>query len=455
MKRNNVTLTASQKRILETHHEVHLSRRQLMGLGLVAGVSGFISSNPLQGPFNFAQAQHAELPVFITIDLIGGASITGNFLFGGPKGPTDLISTYAPLGWNPRQTALDSRFGLPAAGNNVSRFLTGMLQAMSPAAQANFKISGIAHKGQLDSSSGNVNSAIGEVARIQSILGGFPGQGYALQSTTSGGRTQMVKESPQFAVKAVSDNTQLINTLSTGYLKQFGFESADLERTLSEAAKSKGSDEFTKVLRDFGAGVLDETKVDALKDDDTRAVFQLSQNSSAIDLVEAGIVFNCMMGHIGPSCIARDARDYHDGTQTTGDGFDQLDGLLLGRIVELAHRKKKKVMIQVVTDGGIVSDPGSRIWRGDSQESATLCGFYSPQRFAQVKAQLGHYDQNHAAVAHPWVGTSGGVDRLNPNVAYTVALNYLSVTGQLGKARSLYTEGEIPSSVIDQVLLFA
>ena len=120
--------------------------------------------NPQDASLCGAAGESGYLP-FLVFDLEGGAGLPGNFLVGKTGGPSDLIKDYSTLGWNPRNSnAIDERFGLPMAGNNVSRMLAGILQTAKPENLAKLLMGSFLHFSQ-DDTSVNRTSALTLVAR--------------------------------------------------------------------------------------------------------------------------------------------------------------------------------------------------------------------------------------------------------------------------------------------------
>ena len=256
---------------------------------------------------------------FLVFDLDGGAALPGNFLVGKDKGPLDLLTSYDKLGWNPRaEGALDTRFGLPMAGRNVSKILQGMTSVMSEGAQKRFRMASILNY-SMDDTSSNPLSALPLLSFVGN-RGSIFRNGVGLYPSSSGGHSK----SP---IDFLPLKPLFVETFST----------------------------FRKV----GSGF-----VDPRVNEDVMSVYALKTNSSDFDrnVLTAGIVGNVLMQNTGPGTITISHCDYHDGTRVSGDSKDFEIGFEIGRAVELAHRMGKPLFIQILSDGGVSAEPGTRIW---------------------------------------------------------------------------------------------
>src|SRR5262249_19639964 len=145
--------------------------------------------------------------------------------------------------------------------------------------------------------------------------------------------------------------------------------------------------------------------------------------------------------------------DYHNLGQQAADAKDREMGIQIGRAVELAHRLKKPLFFQLLTDGGVSASSGTRDWEADSNvRSLTVIGSYHPTRAPeQRRFQVGEYtDKGIVNQENPLVG--GGVDAAPAKVAHAVLANYLSACGRLSEYEK--AGGMFRNSDLDQVLIF-
>ena len=137
------SMTKSQKIVAESHGS-RLTRRDLLSLGMIS-LGGLAFSRSFLANIAFGKISELNLPAFLTIDLVGGAALAGNFLVGGRGGSLDLLPSYSKLGYNPLSTKLDSRFGLPSP-SDVSGMFKGLVKNLSPEAQAQTRITSLLTK---------------------------------------------------------------------------------------------------------------------------------------------------------------------------------------------------------------------------------------------------------------------------------------------------------------------
>ena len=456
----NIKLNKSQKKVVESHHRVRVSRRDLMGLGLHA-FAGSLLAPTLIG--RWAQAQTAmSFPGFMVFDLVGGAALPGNFLVGGVGGSNDLLNSYSTIGFNPRNSTMDERFGLPAP-RQTSRMFEGMISAMSEGAQERFRMTSIAHL-SVDDSSNNNTSALGLVAKFWTNKGVFKQKGLASQGTSSGGRTQLSLDEPALRPEALTDVTQLNLLTALGFMKNVGVTDENIMglveaqqnqfvrqfRELASSDQKNLKDQYEQHFDTFQSS-LSNLQLDPRQIEDVRNVYGINQNTAGNNstALMAGLAHTCISGFSGPSCTAIGGYDYHDGTQTTGDQADFVAGQAIGRAIEVAHRIQKPFFFQVLSDGSCSSSDGGREWRADSGErTLTLIGSYKPDGVKQTKTQIGHYTSGQIAESNTHVG------RRTSNVAQIVFLNYLSNIGMESEIEKYFSTSELPTNVIDESITF-
>ncbi|MGE3975432.1 MAG: hypothetical protein AB7F59_12985, partial [Bdellovibrionales bacterium] len=172
---------------------------------------------------------------------------------------------------------------------------------------------------------------------------------------------------------------------------------------------------------------------------------------NAPNAIVATVILNSIVKNTGPGCIRIGGCDYHDGTQTTGDAKDLETGQYIGRAIEVAHRLKKPFVFQLLTDGGVYSRDGSRMWQGDAgDKSMTVLGYYNPTRAPEMRRlQVGHYTNGQGADRDVFFGGNTSL------VAYAVFANYLQAMGKLGDFTKYVPADKFPRERLDEILLFA
>jgi hypothetical protein len=196
------------------------------------------------------------------------------------------------------------------------------------------------------------------------------------------------------------------------------------------------------------------SSMDARFDPDCQAVYGISPASGTNDsiVLEATIVKNALEGASGPGVITVGGCDYHDGTQTTGDTKDAQIGMIMKRMIQLARRKNKKFALQIITDGGIYSDPMTRNWRGDDNgHSGMVMASFDPSGKAVdvIKTHVGNLTSGETT--DPNCATYNML-----NASQACVLNYLSLNNALslytGPAANALGSALVPASMIDSLL---
>lgn len=457
---------------LHEGHKAPVTRREFLSQGIL-GFSGMIALPTFLG-LSFRKAYGAECgaqsanPVavsFMVFDMAGGAALPGNFLVGGKGGPKDYLSSYDRLGWDPKAAgALNEDFGLPLSAKS-SQILQGILTTSSVEARKNLRMGSLCHFAQDDTSTNRLNA--GTLILKASQPGLFIGTGLGLKKTASGGNSDPVINELALKPTYIEDIGDLtsatkfggapyatlskkqLKALATGAVKLGGVQSANLMGftggpTLADLSKCA----YDKSL-EFLDGVAG---LDPRQDAKVATAYGINAQTNSRDpkAISAALAMNAIKGFSGPAVWTLGGCDYHDGTQTTGDGKDLAMGQEIGRAVETAFQLKRPFFFQLLTDGGVDAQPGSRQWRGDSGDKCmTVLGFYNPKAPVEMeRLQVGHYTDGQGADRSTLVGSSPAL------VAYAVLANYLNCFGMLSKfndyAPGIFTgAGELKS-----VLLF-
>ncbi|MEQ1876894.1 MAG: hypothetical protein ABL958_09630, partial [Bdellovibrionia bacterium] len=111
------------KPLLFENHKKPTSRRDFLASGLTSMAAySFLPSLFTAIPYKAFGAGECEggagenkLIPFLVFDMAGGGGLPANFLVGRQGGAKDLLSSYDLLGWDPRASGIDERFGAPMA----------------------------------------------------------------------------------------------------------------------------------------------------------------------------------------------------------------------------------------------------------------------------------------------------------------------------------------------------
>jgi hypothetical protein len=424
-----------------------------------------------------AAVSNGLIPMLV-FDCAGGAALAGNFLVGGAGGPEDLLPAYDVLGWNPRESgALDNRFGLPMSAK-YSKILAGILASSDPKAQANLRMGSFCHLSQDDSQINSTSSLILaiEAGAAGSIvnrgIGGAVNAGGLLSppQTLSGGNSGAAEMAPAYQPILANSINDVLGAVSFG--PALSNLSVASRRGILQAALSMSVEQLNKLSQgnpgafaqqmncgfQTAMGYADVApQLDPRNNADISKIYNINAQTDAADpaLVTAAIVMNVLKGQTGPGVISIGGCDYHDGSQTTGDGIDLTIGTQIGQALQAAYILKTPFFFQIITDGALSADSGTRNWSGDAGfRGMTVIGYYNPNTVPtfitannrQIQ-QIGAFNAGQGADESTVVGADTGM------VAYATYANYLQICGQLG-AHADQLNAIFGTGGVDQLLVF-
>jgi hypothetical protein len=463
----------TKKIIIPAGHKPPVSRRDFLRYGLLPFAGHILAPNFLTQVLlqNTARAQglaacggaggSGYLP-FLVIDLAGGAGLPGNFLVGKSGGPKDLIRNYETLGWDPRASgSLDESFGLPMAANNVSQILMGIKNSASPQTLAKFRMGSLCSFSQ-DDTSVNRTSALTLVSRA-GLKGRFLENATGSVNSLSGGNSSDPLKDTALKPVFIKDALDVQNSISHGpaFNTMPDSELQRLTRSVYEMSseqmrKFENLPEHQKLSQIAECGykpTLDYGKIiqglNPMENQNASQVYRLRGQTSEQNAVFAAIVYNVLQGNTGPGAITMGGYDYHDKGQPFTDQKDLEAGQQIGQALELAARLNKPLFIQLITDGGVSSLPGTRTWTSDSNvRSMTVIGYFNPNGAPeQRQLQVGEYTDGGTVNQNTIIGDEPA------KVANAVLANYLSASGKLGEFDKV-AQTPIRASDLESVLIF-
>lgn len=474
-------------------HEGHnpKTRRDFLAQGFL-GMSAFamapsvlsVLSSSAYGAVNCPVSVGSGMAPVIIIDLVGGGNIAGsNVMVGGMGGQLDFLPNYQTLGlppsFHPSMAGMtNNELGLVFHGDS------GMLRGIQSVTQVTTRANcdGMIFCTSTDDDTGNnqtnplywLNKA-GAKGNLNQLAG--------TRQTESGGNTsspaesvnpsiQPVKiDSPQDAINLVS-----IGSLGTFYANNSSSKVEKLLNTVSRISEKKianlsrrslpdqiktlvqcGFQQTSDQVKNYVPDLLDPTK-DAM----VTAVFPNIANDGN-QRKTATIAKMVLDGFVGAATIELGGYDYHSGNRQDGEQRDLEAGQVIGRIIELAARKQKDVVIIVLTDGGVAADTnvdntvggrGKYAWAGDSgQRSSALMMIYKkdgkPQLRVPGQRQIGYYRPSTASVENTALLTSNSV----VNLSKAMVANYLALHGKEGMLESVVGEDPFRNN-LDKYLVF-
>ncbi len=468
---------------LDPDHPRLITRRDFIGHGLMSGFAISMVPSVILAMLktDIAHAQTAACPSsaaaaglmpLVVLDMAGGLGLASNFIVGKTGGAQDYLTSYnllgIPDGNNPKNVSgqVETRFGAPMH-LTLSRFLTGMNSVMSEAARTNTKIMTVCHSSMDDSSSNQLSPLI--VAAKAGLVGSALPTGLGVRASQSGGNSAVPVADAALKPLPISSGSNLVSAitmgdaltgLSTSQRARIARAAANLSNSQSSKFESMSQGEQFKFLA--GCGYLKNSDVinnssgiDASQNELARAVYSgVNNNGQNIEAsgANAAAVFNTLMGNVGPSAIVVGGCDYHGNPQATTDAKDQECGTTLGKIIELAHRLGKPVVIAGISDGGIAYVQGERTARSDSgNRSLAFLACYKPGGVpAPSKSQIGSYTdgKGQAAIRDNFFATNPAM------VAYILAINYLNLSGRMDLVDKVIPQS-FPKDKIDEILGWA
>jgi hypothetical protein len=448
---------------LEGHNLV--SRRDFLSHGLLAGF-GTILAPTLLSSLQISAAQALEcgtntsaivrgIPILI-FDLAGGSNIAGsNVIVGKAGGQMDFLTGYETLGlpieMHPKNSGqVNTELGL--AFHNDSGILRGIQSTTQITTRA--KVEGGVFCGlSLDDTQNNPHnpaywlSKAGAVGDISQLTG--------TQNTQSGGNSSAPPTSIIPTLKPITINTprDALNLINVGRLSTlFGNDkSIKILKTIENMSAQKVNNFNRRSVPDQIKNLVNcgffQSK-DALNrflPQDIDPALDLNVTSTFNNLNDsnqsktATIAKMVLDGHIGVGTITIGGCDYHTADRATGEAKDFQIGDLIGRVLELAAKKQKNIMIYVFTDGGISSNGkldstvggrGKLAWGGDNglRGSSFMLYYQNSGRISLRNSgvrQIGAFQETQTINL-----AANSISNSVTNLSKAVVANYLALSGK-------------------------
>jgi hypothetical protein len=415
----------------------------------------------------------------IVFDLAGGANFAGSsILVGGAGGQQDYLSSYGDLGlppdMHPNRTNMTSN-ELGLIHHADSPYLRGIRSVTSAQVRARVD-GGIFCARSNDDTANNPHNpmywlnAAGAQGELTQLLG--------TSDSVSGGRSisPALSINPANAPVRINRPEDVLGLVNVGRLNQL-FSNEKAERIMKSIERlsdmrlrqisSQSLPEQIKTLVRCGyiqsQDILNKysaNNLDPRLDPDVTATFNNLNNTD--QRRTASIAKMVLDGHAGTGTITKGGYDYHNNTRRTGEMRDFEAGELIGRVIELAARKNKNVMIYVLTDGGVSTRPviddteggrGKYNWTGDSSvRSSSFMFVYRHAGRATLRRpndrQIGHFLQN-GSVDREATLISNNVT----NLAKAVVANYLALHGEEGRLAQVVGDNPFGNN-LEQYLFF-
>lgn len=439
------------------------TRRDFLSHGFITALSGFAAPGVLSFLSNRAygadcainEIVQGKTPVFI-LDLAGGANIPGsNVMVGGPGGQTDYLQTYKSLGlpddMNPKNnnSFINEEFGLKF--HSDSAFLRGMLSTTNTTIRSKVDGGIFCSSSSDDTQNNPLNPTYWLYkAGAQGSLANLAGT----RDSDSGGRSivPMSSLNPQERPVSINRPEDALNLVNLGRINDiFNRDQAQrLLRSIERMSKRKlekfnslSLSDQIKNLVECGyiksQDVLNQFSPDAVNaalDSDVQQVF--GTLNTGVKRQTATMAKLLLDGYVGVATVSKGGYDYHNKTRSTGENRDFEVGEIIGQIFSLAARKRKNIMVYVLTDGGVAAREdidnsndgrGKYTWTGDSgQRSSAFMMIYRDSARPELRTgrrQIGHFKESGGVENSAMVTSNSSV-----NLAKAIVANYLSLHGE-------------------------
>ncbi len=477
---------------LHRDHPKPTTRREFLATGMI-GTSGMILAPSILSVLarpDFAQGADAAqctvqgnaLPAFITLNLSGGGSLSGNLPpLGEDRQP---LPKYDLLGLGPDQSVFTDNTkgsmmfqGVRVAGTQNSGVPAGFfwLGVKLRATQSTLdKTSLIAVAvASNDDTNSNMADASGMILAAGASGSLLPNLGVSTNTGTGVNQTAaVVKPAAPLIVRSFDDLQgalkpagtlaarltdvrrqkllQLVNSLSGSQARTIasagGATSVALKKII-ECATGKNIEISSKL----------DPGIDPGLDAAVAGVWGISPgNKTGGNYATAAMVYNGLKGNSATTGLEMGGYDYHGQGRANQNATDQRAGEQLGRILETAAAMGKSVMVHVMSDGSVSSNGGS-MFGGDYNNDSGSRGMnfifaFNPvarpkMKDDKFKHQVGFFSPGQGAsdqspVATPLKG------------AVAVAANYLAFAGQLSKLDAI-APNVFQRSELDEVVRIA
>jgi hypothetical protein len=418
------------------------------------------------------------IPIII-FDLAGGSNIAGsNVLVGKAGGQLDFLTSYETLGlpqdMHPKNAGqVNNELGL--AFHSDSGILRGILGTTSTATRAKVEGGVFCAISNDDTQNNPHNPAYwltkaGAVGDISQLTG--------TENTDSGGNASAPLNSiiPTLRPVTINSPKDALNLINIGRLGTlFGNDKSvkllkAIENMSAERIKKFDRRALPDQIKDLvNCGYIQSQdalnrflpqNIDPTLDTNVTSAFNnLNEGNQRKTATIAKMILD---GHIGVGTVTIGGCDYHTDERATGEAKDFQIGDLIGRVLELAAKKQKDIIVYVVTDGGVSSNNkidssaggrGKLGWGGDNGiRSASFMLYYRNAGKAQLRRangrQIGFY-KDSANID----GAASLISNSVTNLSKAVVANYLALSGKENTLETIVGDNPF-SSDLDKYIIF-
>lgn len=440
--------------VVETFEKLHekpvhkMTRRELLGAGLIQ-FSATIAAPTILGMLSRSGVARADelicskstlsnLPPFITINLGGGAGLSGNFV------PHDQglqpLQSYNRLGLGAAGSfpiSYEFKNGAPFAAG-FSQIIAGIRQTATAGTMAKTVFVAVPNRSQDDSSNNkmSLDGMVIKAGRVGEIL-----------ATLGANRNEAAFVSPPNPLQvsnfsniedAIGVKNSLANLSNSQQDKLFSM----IQRLTShQAAKLIGLSGGSQLSQLIQCAAQDNTRIIASEDPGINPLGNpafstlwglAANNMNTQQFTFGSIVYNVVRGNSPTGNLSLGGYDYHNGTRTSGDAADLRAGQLIGRVLESFALLGQKGFLVVTSDGSVtgpISEQPGGIWTSDRGTAGMMYMMaFDPAGGVNASSfQMGHFlpGKDQQAVDQSFV-TGGDPEK----AAAGVFANYLNFAGR-------------------------
>lgn len=400
------------------------------------------------------------MPAVFVVNLAGGAALSGNFMPHRMDG--GKLPSYSKMGMGSNPGIVTGFNG--AKFHTASQFLAGVNAAAAQATRDKVNFLGVCAKSQDDTAAnklaieGLVTKAglVGSyLAHLDRRVGGFRHSPAVISppAPLSIARLEDIRNSIGYAGAMNNQLTAAQKAKLAGLIKNLSESQARRLMASSSGEQIKNVVECAGIKNvelnsGSAAGIDTPADVNTLWTADP-GVGGATIVTAANLAIFGAIAHNVLEGNAGCGTLSLGGYDYHDNTRTTGDRLDREAGIIVGRLLQTAALKNKKVFIYVASDGSagsVDSSAGDANWvtdRGDAGCNYVLA-FDPAGRHASTGTQLGGFTDGQTADATHLVGNNAEL------AAVAVFANYMSFANQTSRFESV-APGRFTTAQYDEV----
>ncbi len=450
---------------IQLHHGNPVTRREFLSSGLISSagflilptIVGMVAREKMAMAADCVSSQSTSpLPPCMIFDFSGGMAIAQDTAAWGPGGAGDFLadSGYSQLGY-PANLAANKAGQLdPSPVGGIAWHVTGgiglgLKSAMTATSQSRTVGSLIAGTSGDDTSNGMHNfchlaAKAGLVGSLVTIAG--------TDNSSSGGNSIPTEDNPATRPVRIGSPTDALNLVSYGRLQtvfannkaKVGLVSKAIEAMSGEKLAKFSAQELPAQIKNIvECGYIKASELtssqaglDPRTDTDVTAIFNMNNGDESR---AATLAFLLLNGFAGTAVFQRGGADYHDNTRTSGDQYNTTAGTLIGKVLELASRKGKRMFVYAFTDGSVRVDGtpaadgnagGKYAWASDGGEyGSSFFLYHDPAGRKDMRTnQLGAFDKNAGGVLKSFAPFS--VDA--KSMGYAGFLNFLAAGGMHG-----------------------